>query len=275
MKARSGTSEENLRYETAGPEHHAGIRDIYLSTMVDHSIYDGLLSDDPDSRESASQHITACGGLLSPPDDKDMALAQDQGATIVCLQGEKVVGFNRQVLLPETVKACFCLEFRIDPAQHFESPADFQDWQGFDDQTQGKTFKRVHWADREAAYTAWLAANAHTEGRPDGGLVWALDTAVHPDFHRRGIGAAMRNQLAEHHHKGISAVASRVFELRAVNGIPLHLNNGPSTRLFTGLNTTSLYAWTEEDIALAENITLTVRWNQWLRLVPTQSAYAE
>lgn len=240
---------------------------MYRSNLIDISLYAELVSENRAVREAALRRINKSGGLVSPPDEKEMSLAQLHGATLLCLRGQRVIGFNRQVFDASQVGACFCSEFKLDPEQYFEHPEDLPNWEAADVADNAKSLRCVQWADRDAAHFAWRAATGYAGKQSAEGLVWALDTAVHPDFQRLGIGGTMRQRLREHHPPGVLNVAFRVFELRGVNGKPLSINNNPSTAAFTGSDT-RLYAWTEEEIRITDGISLSVRWNQWLRRYP-------
>jgi hypothetical protein len=262
------TSGEQLHYDIAKYEHHVGIEEVYRSAMISPTLYTGLISDDPNTRNAALHQINTSGGFISPPDQNEMPLAQQYGKTAICLSGDQVVGFNRVVFEPVKVKAFFCKEFLLDSGQNFENAADLPDWQGNRELAPRKFLKRVYWVDREAAHSAWQATSPSSDIRFSSTLVWAIDGAVHPKFHRRGIASTLKNRIKERYPAGTSCVAFRIFELRAVNNVAITVQNNPSLGLYTDQDT-SLYAWTEEDIIVAEGITLTVRWNQWLRHYPS------
>lgn len=160
-------------------------------------------------------------------------------------------------------------EFQLDVAKVYAKPEDLTDWAGNNFLKPHKTLKHIHWIDKNEAILALEAITAGLQNHTHGKLAWALDAAVHPINQRAGISRMLHEHLTQTLVPGFALRAFRVFDIRKVNDTETALDNDASNRTFVSPET-KLFAYTEEDIRINKDITLTVRWNQWVRHLLTR-----
>lgn len=248
----------------ATAEHIEAISGIYRSVLINPQILLDLASPSPGRSAVARHSIKSHGGFLSPPDKMDMQMALRHGLVMVCLQDGEVVGFNRYATDPETVRQALFSEFQLDPSKDYSDSTSFQNWSGSRKRNDYKTLTSVRWMDRQQALIALQATQAGLQNKPAGRLAWAIDAAVHPDHQHSGIGKAMSYCMRRAIRPAVACLVFRMFEISKVNDVDLIVNNDPSKRTFVD-SSSRLFACTEENIRIGDDINITVRWNHWIK----------
>jgi len=213
---------------------------------------------------AALKAISARGGFISPPDKKDMQLFLQNGLALVFLQGGQVVGYNRFLIRADKVFQTLCAEFQIDQSQREFSLDSFENWSGGKKLSANKTLKHIHWIDKSRALIAFRAGLKGLESRNTGRLAWSIDGAVHPQKQDLGISRALINRLNTELCPKFKYRAFRLFEICKINDSSIVIANDSSKRAFV-CNRSTLFARTEEEIVVNDDVTLRVRWNHWLK----------
>lgn len=248
----------------ATAEHARAIAGIYRSVLIGPQIFLDMASKSSRRSSAARQFIDEHGGFLSPPDEADMHRCLQHGLVMVYLRHGKVHGFNRYVTDPELVRQAFTDEFELNPEREYADPAELVDWSGNKKLNDYKNRTRVHWTDRKEALVALRAMQAGLHNQSNGRLAWAVDSAVHPQSQHLGIGKTLTQSMRRTVQTSIGFLAYRMFEIRKINNVEIAASNTPSERTFVD-STSGLFAWTEEEIRISKDVSLTVRWNHWLK----------
>ena len=248
----------------ATAEHTREISRIYRSVVIDPQVFLDLASASSKRSDAARQLIKSHGGFLSPPNDADMKLALLHGFCKVYLHDGKVVGFNRIVTDPCEVQQAFFTEFQLNLSAKQPTGNNFPDWSGHCKHTDYKTLTRVRWIDRDEARIAMQAAQAGLQNNATGRLAWAIDAAVNPLYRHLGVSKAMSMKVRSALKPRTGFIAYRMFEICKVNDTELMLENKPSKGAFVD-PASVLFAYTQEDIRVRNDIDITVRWNHWLK----------
>ena len=256
--------ETRQRVVIATAEHARSIADIYRSVLIEAQVLFDLVSFSAKRSSAARQEIENHGGFLSPPSDADMEMCLQHGLVMVCLLDGNVVGFNRYVTDPVTVRQALFSEFQLDTSEDYSVQDGFSDWLGAENLSDYKVLTRIHWIDREQAAIAVRAAQAGIQNKATGRLAWAIDSAVHPQNQHLGIGKALSNCMRLAVRPAVSCLAYRMFEIRKINNNVVGIHNDPSKKAFVGSNS-KLFAYTEEEIDLGSGLKITARWNHWLK----------
>jgi len=248
----------------ATAEHVEAISGIYRSVLIDPQVLLDLVSPSSQRSAAAREYIKTHGGFLSPPDKMDMQMALLHGLVMVYLQDDEVVGFNRYATNSEVVWRTLFAEFQLDPSRDYSDSSSFKDWSGNRKLSSYKSLTNIRWIDRQQALIVLQTAQAGLQNEPAGRLAWAIDAAVHPDHQHSGIGKALSHCMRKEVRPAVACLAYRMFEIRKINNIDVAVDNDPSKRTF--VNTSSrLFACTEEDIRIRDDINITVRWNHWIK----------
>jgi len=245
-------------------DHARDIAGIYRSVLIDPQIFLDLASESSRRSATARQFIDEHGGFLSPPDEAEMQKCLQHGLVMVYLQHGKVLGFNRYVTDPELVQQAFDAEFELNPGRKYADTADLVDWSGNRKLNDYKTRTLVRWTDREEALVALRAAQAGLHSESTGRLAWAVDSAVCPRNQHLGIGRTLSQSMRRSVQPFIGFLAYRMFEIRKINDVVIAARNTPSERVFVD-SSSRLFAWTQEEITISNDVNLTVRWNHWLK----------
>lgn len=256
--------ETRQRFVIATAEHARSIAGIYRSVLIEAQVLLDLVSFSATRSSVARQKIENHGGFLSPPSDADMEMCLQHGLVMVCLLDGTVVGFNRYVTDPLTVRQALFSEFQLDAAEGYSDQDSFSDWSGAAKLAENKVRTRIHWIDREQASIAVRAAQAGLHNKVTGRLAWAIDSAVHPQSQHFGIGKALSNCMRLAVRPAVSCLAYRMFEIRKINNDVVGIDNDASKKTFVG-SSSKLFAYTEEEIDLGNGLNITARWNHWLR----------
>ena len=252
---------QNARIAT---EEDAGaIRQIYRLVQIDPDLFLEIASF-PDHQTTPLQLIRSLGGFISPPTDEDMVLTLRNGLTIIYVQNEEVIAYNRVVTQADKVHGELCSELLIDPALRAFSHESFSGWKGNKKLHTGKTLKCVHWVDKDQALLAFNAATAGLEDKPCGRLAWAVDSAVHPGYRNSGVSRGLIKRLNSELRPSFQYRVFRIFEILRINQTDIAIENSRSKQAF--INSSSKhFAYTEEEVIINNAVTLSVRWNYWLR----------
>jgi len=248
----------------ATAEHARAIAGIYRSVLIDPQIFLDLAGNSSRRSSAARRFIDEHGGFLSPPDEADMQRCLQHGLVMVYLQHGKVLGFNRYVTDPALVRQAFTDEFELNSGREYTDAAELVDWSGNKKLNDYKARTNVCWTDRKEALVALRAMQAGLHNESNGRLAWAVDSAVHPQSQHLGIGKTLIQNMRRTVQPSIGFLAYRMFEIRKINEAEIAASNTPSERTFVDA-TSGLFAWTQEEIRISKDVSLTVRWNHWLK----------
>jgi ribosomal protein S18 acetylase RimI-like enzyme len=248
----------------ASADHARDIAGIYRSVLIESQVFLDLAGNSSRRSAAARRFIDEYGGFLSQPDEVDMQRCLQHGLIMVCLQHGKMLGFNRYVTDPDLVLQAFTEEFELDTGRVHTDPAALVDWSGNRKLNDYKTRTHVQWTDRENALVALRAMQAGLDNASSGRLAWAVDSAVHPQCRHLGIGKILSQSMRRAVQPYIGFLAYRMFEIRKINDVEIAAANTPSERTFVD-SSSRVFAWTQEEIRISDNVLLTVRWNHWLK----------